>query len=82
MFPLSSHPKKSMKIKCFVEHYSNYYLSNPNKNNNNIIKWSKNSKNWYEGIMWVYKLAIKILNNFNKTLHVHKYHISHIVSNM
>ena len=33
---------------------------------NNIIKWSKNSKNWYGIIMWVHKLPIKISNNFDK----------------
>ena len=55
----------------------------PKKKINNIIKWSKNSKNWYGGIIWQYKPVIKNLNHFNKVV-LYMFangHISHIVSN-
>jgi len=42
-------------------------LATPMKKINNIIKCSKNSKNWHGDIMCVYKLDIKILNHFNSS---------------
>ena len=43
-----------------------FILAALTKKSNNIAKWSKNPKNLYVDILWMYKLAIKFSNHFNK----------------
>ena len=47
-----------MKMKYFVGDYSNLYFGGSDENENNIIKLSKNPKNWYVCIL-AYKLPQK-----------------------